>query len=325
MPSSTEPAGLYTLRDIPGKGKGLVANRPISPGTLIICEPALFTTESLQNAATIEKDLATIVKALPKKDQVAFLSLHNNYPGKHPFSNIIRSNGYPLGPSSDVGGVFLETARINHSCRPNAQHAWNDKLKTMLVHAVRNIAEGEELTLSYVAGGPWSARQEHIRTFFGFRCTCDICSLPEDEQQVSDERLEKAQRLDEAIGDPKRVKQNPERALSDCRALLMIYRDEQVFDLRLPRLYYDAFQICAMHSDQARACVFAERAGETRVICEGQQSTEAAELSTLAAHPCKFENFGVTKKWASKLAAIPRHLDATAFDAWLWRIDPSEQ
>lgn len=314
------PSGVpYTLKDIPGKGKGLVANNLLSPGTLIIDEAALFTTESLENPATIEKDLGAIVKSLPKKDQISFLSLHNNYPGKNPFSNIIRSNGYPLGPSSDIGGIFLETARINHSCQPNAQHAWNDKLKRMLVHAVRDIQEGEELTLSYIAGGPSDARKQHIKTYFGFDCRCEACSLPNHEQEISDERLRRASRLDEAIGDPKRVRHLPEKALNDCHALQKIYQEEQIFDLRLPRLYYDAFQICAMHSDKSRASTFARRARECRIICEGRDSVEAAELERLATNPEKFENFGVTTKWKSNFDARPQDLDSDAFEKWLWK------
>lgn len=319
MASSTNSSTLYALKDIPGKGKGLVASQALVPGALIIDEPPLFTTESLENPATIEKDLGAIVKSLPKKDQISFLSLHNNYPGKNPFSNIIRSNGYPLGPSSDIGGIFLETARINHSCRPNAQHAWNDKLKRMLVHAVRNVQEGEEITLSYVAGGPSDARKEHIETYFGFDCGCEACSLPSHEQGVSDERLRKAQQLDEAIGDPKRVRHTPEKALNDCHALRKIYQEERIFDLRLPRLYYDAFQICAMHSDQARASGFARAARDTRIICEGRDSIEAAELEKLASNPEKFENFGVTTKWKSNVNDCPDDLDPYSFDKWLWK------
>lgn len=287
------------------------------PGELIINEPALFTTESLQNAETIEKDLGTIVKALPKEGQRAFLSLHNNFPGSNPFSNIIRSNGYPLGPSSDIGGIFPETARINHSCRPNAQHAWNEKLAGMMVHAVREIKEGEELTLSYIVGGPSEERKSNLKNFFNFDCHCELCDLPTDERAKSDERLGKAQQLDEAIGDAKVVRQTPERALEGCHALLQIYQEEQIHDLRLPRLYYDAFQICAMHGDRARAAVFARRARETRIICEGVESTEAERLDVLAQDPTKYENAGVTSKWKSRLSDVP---DGTGvLESWLWR------
>lgn len=316
------PKALFEQQDIPGKGKGLVATRHISPGTVLISESPLFTTESLEDANTIEKDLARIVRGLPKDDQRAFLLLHNNFKGEpNPFSNIVRSNGYPLGPSSEIGGIFPLVSRINHSCRPNAQHAYNEKLKSMLVHAVREIPAGEELTLSYLNGGPSTQRKQILKDNFRFDCTCELCSLPSSDLAKSDDRLRRAQSLDEAIGDSKRVRNSPERALDDCRALRTIYQAEKISDLRLPRLYYDAFQICAMHGDRARASVFARRAWQTRTICEGEHSAEVANLQQLEKDPSKFENFGVTSKWRSKLQDVPYRGDGKeeAFEKWLWR------
>lgn len=313
---------LYTLKDIPGKGKGLLASRSISRGSCIISEPPLFTTETLEDPATFEKDLGAIVRSLPKEGQRAFLSLHNNNPGKDPFSNIVRSNGYPLGPNSEVGGVFPLIARINHSCRPNAQHVWNEKLKREQVHAIRDLAAGDELTLSYSAGGPSKVRKQALKDHFGFDCACEVCSLPADELKVSDQRLEKAQKLDEGIGNPKRVKMLPEKVLNDCHALLEIYQQEQIYDLRLPRLYYDAFQISAMHSDQARARLFAKRSREAREVCEGLDSAEVKNLKGLEEKPSSFENFGVTKKWKSAVDDVPSNLDDDAFERWLWKEEP---
>lgn len=318
MASSSPP---YILQDIPGKGKGLLATRPLSPGTLLISEPPLFTTASLTNPNKIESDLAAIVKQLPKPSQRAFLTLHNNSKGQpNPFSNIVRSNGYPLGPSSDVGGIFLETARINHSCRPNCQHAWNEKLQRMQVHVVRRIDEGEEFTLSYILGGPSEERQEHLREYFGFSCACELCSLTGPEKRDSDSRLRKAQELDSKIGDPKRVHLTPVLALRDAHSLRLIYRDEDIHDLRLPRLYYDAFQICGMHSDLARMRVFAQRARETRSICEGEGSEEVQRLRGLEEKPQLFESFGVTRKWKSKEGDFPGGLGEEEFEGWLWRL-----
>lgn len=317
MGSAPEP---YTLQPIPGKGKGLIATQPISPGTLLISEPPLFTTDSLTNASTIERDLGKIVKSLPKESQRAFLSLHNNNPGAgEPFTNIVRSNGYPLGPTSDVGGIFPLVSRINHSCLPNAQHAFSTKLHRMLVHVVRPIAEGEEITLSYITGGPKSERQKTLKQHFGFACQCNLCSLPSAEQKSSDDRLRKAQELDEAIGNPNRVRQTPEKALQDCRALEQIYHEERIMDLRLPRLYHDAFQICAMHSDAARARVFAERSCEGRVRCEGRESQNVEEERRLAERPMEFENFGVTGRWRSGVEDVPGGLGEEGFERWLWR------
>ena len=317
--SATPVPSLFSLQDVPGKGKGLAASRDIPKGTLIINEPPLFTTETLKNPATFEKDLGAIVRALPKEGQRAFLSLHNNNPGSEPLSNIVRSNGYPLGPNSEVGGVFPLVARLNHSCRPNAQHAWNEKFHQELVHVVRDVREGEELTLSYHMGGPSTKRREALKAYFGFDCACELCSFPPAGLKLSDERLDKAEKFDEAIGNSKRVKQTPELALADCHALLKIFQEEQIFDLRLPRLYYDAFQICAMHSDQGRAAVFAQRSRETRIVCEGEESAEVENLRKLEEKPSSFENFGATKKWKSAKDSIPTDLGEEDFERWLWK------
>jgi hypothetical protein len=311
----------YVLQPIPGKGKGLIATRAIRPGELILSEPPLFTTASLTNPETFEKDLGAIVKSLSKDGQRAFLSLHNNTPGANPFSNIVRSNGYPLGPNSDVGAIFPLVARLNHSCRPNAQHAWNEARGIEVVHAVRDIQEGEELTLSYLAGGPSKERQGSLKEYFGFDCACEACSLPAAELKASDARLQRAQKLDEAIGDPRRVRHLPDRALADCKALLDVYRDEVIFDLRLPRLYYDAFQIAAMHADAARASVFANACADARAVCEGEDSEEVKRMRELQAKPAEFDNWAATKKWASNVKDVPKNSNNQAFETWLWKED----
>ena len=309
----------YVLQPVEGKGKGLIATRAIKPGELILSEPPLFTTASLSNPATFEKDLGAIVKGLSKEGQRAFLSLHNNNPGANPFSNIVRSNGYPLGPNSEVGAIFPLVARLNHACRPNAQHAWNEARGIEVVHAVRDIQEGEELTLSYLAGGPSTERQGRLKEYFGFDCTCEACSLPAEELEASDARLRRAQKLDEAIGDPRRVRHLPERALADCKALLNIYQEEGIFDLRLPRLYYDAFQIAAMHADAARASVFAKLGADARIVCEGEESEEVKSMKALQAKPASFDNWAATKKWKSNLEDVPKDSGSEAYEKWLWK------
>ncbi|OCK81202.1 SET domain-containing protein [Lepidopterella palustris CBS 459.81] len=314
--TTSDPASsdLFTLQLIPNKGKGLVAACSIHPGTLLISETPLF---AIGSSAT-ERDLATHVRSLPKESQRAFLSLHNSRAGKgDPFSNIVRTNAYPLGPGSDIGGIFPLIARINHSCRPNAQHAWNAKLSRETVYSVRPIAAGDEITLSYSSGGPSIERRKALKEMFGFECACEVCSLPAEDLRVSDERLRKAQLLDEAIGNPKRVMMNPENALADCRELLRLYRDEQIADLRIPRLYYDAFQICAMHADRARAKVFAQKSREARILCEGEDSVEGKVMMGFAVNPAGFENFGTTKKWRTD--EVPVGLDADDFEKWLWK------
>ncbi|KAF7192271.1 SET domain-containing protein 5 [Pseudocercospora fuligena] len=319
--SSSDPP--FALQNIPGKGKGLISTRSLSPGECIISEVPLFTTVTLTNANTIEQDLRSIIKSLPKDSQRAFLSLHNNFPGSPtPFSNLVRSNGYPLGPSSDIGGIFPLVSRLNHSCLPNAQHAYNERQRRMLVHIIRPITSNEEITLSYIPGGPSSQRQLELKQNFLFACTCELCSLPPSEKRKSDERLSRAAVLDSQIGSPRLVYTSPVQALHSAHELSSIYQLEQILDLRLPRLYYDAFQIVAMHSDLARAREFARLARDSRRICEGPESEELERLEGLMEDPRRFENWGAAGvKWRSKVDNIPEcDKDREEFEKWLWRL-----
>ncbi|TVY68677.1 SET domain-containing protein [Lachnellula suecica] len=330
-PSSTSPPNgasdvtntpkniLWTIEPIAGKGKGLLAAVDIKPSKLILSEAPLFTTECITSMETTEADLARALRALPKDSQRAFLSLHNNYPGKNPLSNIIRSNGYPLGPDSDVGGIFANISRINHSCRPNAVHSWNPLLNQETVYAVRPIKAGEEITLSYHAGGPSNTRKEILKEGFGFDCTCEICSLPETELKKSDGRLIRAQNLDDNIGNSESVRYSPAKVLKNCKTLLGIYEEEGIRDDRLSRLYFDIFQVCNMHGDQARASVWARKYCEQKKTSAGRDSIDLLETMPFVKDPSKHGSFGSTQDWKTEKKAVPKDLDNEAYEKWLWR------
>ncbi|RDI85360.1 hypothetical protein Vi05172_g4826 [Venturia inaequalis] len=316
---------LFNLEAIPGRGKGLIATQTIPAGTCLISEKPLFTTAEIRSN-DVERELVRIVKALPKDSQRAFLSLHNNHPGgKEPFSNIVRSNGYPLGASSEVGGIFPNIARINHSCWANCQQAWSSTRKQETAYAVRQIEAGEELTIAYTIGGPSQERKSRLKEFFGFDCRCEICSLPADKQKQSDEKYTRAAKLDDSIGSPKRVKTSPNLALADCHALLRLYNEERITDNRLQRLYYDAFQICVLHSDQARARVFAKRCAETRAVCEGNDSADVVEMLAYSEKPSSHDSFGGSTKWKQAADAVPKDLASDKFEEWLWRVSGGEK
>ncbi|PSS28173.1 hypothetical protein M430DRAFT_32646 [Amorphotheca resinae ATCC 22711] len=317
--SGTAATALWRLETIPGKGKGLVATGDISPGTLILSDAPLITTDVIKSIESTEQDLARALKALPKESQRAYLSLHNNYPGKNPLSNIVRSNGYPLGPGSDVGGVFANVSRINHSCRPNAKHSWNPTLQKQTVYAIRPIAAGEELSLSYLSGGTYSERQEQLKNLFGFSCACELCTLPPDDRRASDNRIRRAQKLNESIGDWDKCRYSPAQVLRQGRELMALYREEGIVDDHLPNLYYDIFQVCNMHGDQARASAFASKYCELKRLSEGPESANVREAMPYVADPRKHKGFGKTQDWKTDLDQIPKGLDDEDFEKWLWR------
>ncbi|KAI0994927.1 hypothetical protein K3495_g13254 [Podosphaera aphanis] len=314
---------LWKVQETPGKGFGLIAQQCILPGTLILSEAPLITTACITTLSpTItEFELGKAIDALPAEKREAYFSLHNKHADtdpKHPLAGIVRSNVYPLGVNSNVGGIFQNIARINHSCLPNAVQYWNHLLGRETVYCVRQINVGEEITLSYHIGGPSATRQQVLFEQFGFECRCELCSLPAKQLAVSDARLKRAQELDYMIGDLDKCFHQPEEVIAACFELYEIFELEKIKDGRLARLLYDAFQLCNMHSDLARASCFAEDYCRTKVISEGPDSLNALEMQAVSRNPRNHPSFGHSTRWMSLVRDRPT-LNHHEFQKWLWR------
>jgi hypothetical protein len=77
-----------------------------------------------------------------------------------------------------VAGLFIETARLRHSCIPNCYAYYNASTNFMIVQATTNIPAGAELTLPTIRGIYYhaaSTRSAELKTKFGFTCTCPAC------------------------------------------------------------------------------------------------------------------------------------------------------
>ena len=312
---------LFEIQTVPGKGKGLVARFNIAKGTRILYENPLFTIPHLSPISQMEINIATKLKALSKTQQRQFLLLHNNFPGKHPFSGVVKTNALPCGPSSVIGGIYPTICLINHSCLPNAHNSWNSDTKCETIHAIRYINAGEEITISYDKGGSSDSRRTYLKDAFGFDCNCSVCSLSLPELQISDAHRLQIQHLDDAIGDSDYVMNRPDDCLADCHSLLQVLEEEYHggAGALIARLYYDAFQISITHGDQARASVFARRGHKSRVICEGEDSPETRKVKNLMENPAGHRNFGASTRWKTTKGLVPKGLDAGGFERWLWR------
>jgi SET domain len=255
-----------------------------------------------------------------KTEQRQFFSLHNNFPGKYPFSGIVKTNALPCGSGSMIGGVYPTICRINHSCLPNAHNSWNSETRCETIHAIRYIKSGEEITISYDRGGPSGSRRTYLKDAFGFDCNCGVCSLSLANLQISDARRMRIQSLDSAIGDSNRVMNRPDDCLADCYLLLQVLEEEYGdAGVLSARLYYDAFQVSITHGDQARASVFAGRGYRSRVMCEGEDSPETRKIKDLMENPSGYRNYGFSKKWKTAKRMAPKGLDTSEFEKWLWR------
>ncbi|KAI1093697.1 hypothetical protein F5B19DRAFT_117151 [Rostrohypoxylon terebratum] len=83
------------------------------------------------------------------------------------------------------GGMYVNAAlaMVNHSCIPNAYVAFTGR--KAILHAYRDIKEGEEVTISYTEHDRQrSLRQHHLKTHYYFKCKCLRCTEDLDVYQV---------------------------------------------------------------------------------------------------------------------------------------------
>ncbi len=69
----------------------------------------------------------------------------------------------------------------------------------------------------------------------------------------------------------------------------------------------------------ARGRIFAERAASVWKTTLGGDSTPAIKHGALAQDPSKYELFGVSTKWKTKVDEAPQGLEPSDFEDWLWR------
>lgn len=318
----------YILQDVPGKGKGLVAVSPIARGTRILCEEPLITSSSRQTDLKQAKAaVCRQIKSLSEDRRQAFLYLQNIHPYKNlddQYLGIFRTNALPIEDDGIDGGVFVEASRINHACDNNSQKHWNERIKRHTIHAIRDIAVGEEITVTYLGTlRKREMRQEKLQASFGFRCICDLCSLPEEESKQVDNRLEHIFSLDQVIGfgGLEGISEKPLKMLRLIERQVNLYNEHGANDVGLSRAFLDASQVLVAHDDLARARVFIQRAISEWESTQGHDSATVLEYRHLLHDPSKHQLHGISKKWATTVDQIPQGLNSSDFEDWLWRRD----
>jgi hypothetical protein len=317
---------MHSLQDVPEKGKGLVAIEKIPKGTRILSEEPIITIP--QNQPVSEQLRASICQqfnALSKHQQQAFLSMHNIHAygtAAEQYLGIVRTNALPIESDGIEAGIFLEACRINHACDNNAQKSWNENIKRHTVHALRDIAKGEEITIYYLGvNKSREARRKDLQAKLKFTCLCRLCSLPLEQSQESDKRLDEIHRLDGLIGRGglQLILSSPLRILRYVDQQARLYNEQGAHDSGLPRAFLDAAQISIANGDLARGRIFAERAVSGWQTAFGSDSTQVIQYGTLAQDPSKHMLYGHSMKWKTAVDDAPRGLEPNDFEDWLWK------
>ncbi|KAH0611009.1 uncharacterized protein H6S33_011436 [Morchella sextelata] len=319
----TDTHPLFQITTIPNSGLGAVATAPITRGTLLISEPALFLlTADFLTTAAANAGIAAKLRTLTPPQLHSFLTLTNAHTTdtRHPFAGIMRTNALPCGVDAVECGVFPTCSRFNHSCNPNANYCWNEKTRQEVVYAVKDIAVGEQICVSYLdeesTNYPRAQRQQRLRKDFSFECRCAVCSGDAAAVAASDERRREVGRLDALVGGGTLMMGSPQKALGCCRRILALLGEEGIKDVSLYRTYYDAFQICVAHGDMARAAALARLGVAVKVACHGSVAVEE-KLWTYAKSPEKHRLASMSRRWATKVGDA-KEIGSEGFEEWLW-------
>ncbi|KAG6026472.1 hypothetical protein E4U19_002597 [Claviceps sp. Clav32 group G5] len=314
----------YALKNVPNKGKGLVATRDIPRGTRILSEKPLITMpidKTLEERRTL---ICQQLDSLSNDQRHAFLSMNN----VHPFNDtaeqyigIFRTNALPTEEFPDKAAIFLEASRINHDCDNNAIHNWNETIKRHTVHAIREIEEGEEITLSYVSLlEDRETRQSKLKEKFNFTCTCRVCSLPEEQSQERDRKLEEIVRTNELL----KICML-QSTVSPLMILGYLYDQKRRYielgreDCGYAQILEEALTILIAHGDLARGRLLAQKVASLWKILVGNDSPQTDEYAALARDPSSYRLYGVSMKLRTAVEEVPHGLEPDDFENWLWR------
>ncbi|KJR87495.1 uncharacterized protein SPSK_01700 [Sporothrix schenckii 1099-18] len=157
----------YTVVDVPGRGKGVVATRRIRQYEAFMVDYAALAVDLRVAGGAVPRDegyrlLGTAAGQVSDPARVLGLAQTNTV-ARHPVENVLRSNAFhtALGANADDHmALYPDLARINHACMPNAFARFLPHSLAVTVAAARDIAPGEEITVSCRSAHPVSQRIE---------------------------------------------------------------------------------------------------------------------------------------------------------------------
>ncbi|THG94315.1 hypothetical protein EW026_g7128 [Hermanssonia centrifuga] len=287
----------FYVQDVQGKGKGILAARPIRRGEFLFSEPPLFTLPPSPTNSTILGSLAKCTR----EEQRQYFALANSYKTRLlPALAIFETNFLLLGNGNlqverkqDTAGIFLLASRFNSSCTPNVSKSWDELRNVMVFRTLRDIEEGEQLCFNYCGVLATKAeRRRELLDEFGFECTCSACQLEGEEALESDKRRSAIARLFEEVGG---CGNEPTLGIRKIKLALRMLKEESLVHYEAS-FCYDAFQFCVLVSDFPNAKAWIRRAWEVSCYTSGPDSNAARMFKMYWANPRSHQLAGTLPK-----------------------------
>ncbi|KAI7775383.1 hypothetical protein LA080_006881 [Diaporthe eres] len=277
----------YQVVEMPGKGRGLIANRKIHRGERVIAEDAILALPihaHLELPPDRRRHLYDMVlENLPSEARDEFLSQVGD-----DVTTVIDRNGFEIHTGRDDDavryvGAFPEQALINHDCRPNL--AYHFRGMTHIATAIRDIDAGEELSLSYIdVTLPLRHRQTRLNALWNFNCTCKACQLPHAEADASDARLERIKVLEDILDHPAKSFPAGDLTAQTGSDLVALYELERL-DVYIGYAYRRAALNFALFADEHNARKFAQKALKALEWQGGAEQKDLENMRGLLADP----------------------------------------
>ncbi|KAF8496101.1 hypothetical protein JB92DRAFT_2991416 [Gautieria morchelliformis] len=279
----------WQVTDLPGRGKGMIAIRPIKQGERILTEAPLFVVPRKISGSPTQL-INSHLGSLSEEQQTAFLELSyvdmgSDIPEENIPLSIFQTNGISAGESGV--GIFPKTARLNHACSAgfNSVYTWREKEKLLVVHALKEIQAGEELLTTYFdTKKSRDERRNYLAQTYKFNCSCQVCSLPPKESHASDLRLQSMSTSYNKFATWGRQEISGLAALDVVRNIWRTGGEEGYLSER-GQLAADAAHIAAAHSDEHATRQWATLAEEWYGYELGEDSEQVKMMHAIIDNP----------------------------------------
>ncbi|KAJ9155130.1 SET domain protein [Pleurostoma richardsiae] len=215
------------------------------------------------------------------------LSTHSGASGHYQrIEKILATNSFdidlPDEKAESLYVVFPEISRFNHDCRPNADYYFDLETLSQHIHAIRPIAAGEEISITYIDPVmSRSRRRQKLHSIWGFQCSCSQCTQPDAMTDASDSRVRQIRSLRRQLED-----YGPGSAATPQMAELLVSLHEQE---RLQGALCEAHALAAIEWNGAgepwAAVRHARLAVEHGLASSGPADRDVVEMGRLAEDP----------------------------------------
>ncbi|KAI8942449.1 hypothetical protein NX059_000517 [Plenodomus lindquistii] len=284
-------AGLE-VRSLPGKGKGLITTRSIAKGqTILLDSPRVIASAQFPSHVTHAQGHAlfgTVLDQLPSSDRESVLSLDMSLGGTD-IENVMKTNAFACqindGEFDDAYMcLFPSVARINHACVPNAHARFIPRTLLMEIKAVRDIAVGEEINISYGKIELESAERKKLyQDGWNFTCTCSLCTASSYEIAGSDQRRARFAQLRKMLENLTAETYEPQQIVAWEKEVMELSRQEGL-DILLAGDYERLAYVYAGHGMLKDAKYWALKAKESLVewkVADGGPDNEIVRVKEL--------------------------------------------